>query len=278
VIPHIIHRIWLGSEPLPELFQRYGETWRHHHPDWEMHLWTDESLPELGCPEIFGRARSQAQRATVLRYELLRQLGGVYVDTDFECLRPLDSLIEGLTLFAGSHARGRVSNALFGAVPGHPAMERLLEEVAALLNGVQPDASGPGLFTRVLKEFPDVTVFGSEKFYPYGWEEKHRAGEEFPRAYAVHHWAGTGRERFNPAEEIERLRWELAKSERRRKKAEWRRQQLKKRLSAIETSAWWRLRLRLSALLRPLASVGGLLGRRASRHTDDPGTARPPER
>ena len=41
-------------------------------------------------------ARNLAERADVLRYEILRRHGGVYVDVDVECLRPLDDLLTGV--------------------------------------------------------------------------------------------------------------------------------------------------------------------------------------
>jgi hypothetical protein len=35
----------------------------------------------------------------------------------------------------------------------------------------------------------DFVLFPREWFYPYNYNEKHRAKESFPQAYAVHHWA-----------------------------------------------------------------------------------------
>ncbi|MDQ2911487.1 MAG: hypothetical protein M3R26_00365 [Actinomycetota bacterium] len=49
--------------------------------------------------------------------------------------------------------------------------------------------AAPRLFTHVLWDFPEVTLFPRELFYPYGWEEPHRRHERFDDAYAVHHWA-----------------------------------------------------------------------------------------
>src|SRR5436190_16517529 len=99
VIPRIIHRVWLGAEPMPEDFRRYGESWRRHHPGWRMRLWTDEDLPELGDRRALERARHHAERANLVRYEVLRRFGGVYVDTDVECLRPIGPLLSGVRAF-----------------------------------------------------------------------------------------------------------------------------------------------------------------------------------
>jgi inositol phosphorylceramide mannosyltransferase catalytic subunit len=193
-IPRIIHRIWLGGEPLRDDFQHYGETWRNHHPSWEIRLWTDADLPELGLTEALERGRHHAERADVLRYELLKRFGGVYVDTDLECLRPLDSLLDQVEVFAALHSPEMVSNSILGAVPGHPFFERASREAALRIGvGAIPAATGPLFLTLLLKDFPEVTLYGHEKFFPLPRNEKYRAHEHFPDAYAVHHWAHSWR-------------------------------------------------------------------------------------
>src|SRR5947209_2921327 len=86
-IPLILHRIWVGPDPLPEEFVAYGESWARHHPGWEQRLWTEDDLPEIRWDEIRDRRRVPAERANLLRYELLLDFGCVYVDADLECLR-----------------------------------------------------------------------------------------------------------------------------------------------------------------------------------------------
>jgi inositol phosphorylceramide mannosyltransferase catalytic subunit len=240
---------------MPEPFRRYGDTWRHHHPDWEMKLWTDDELPPLSYPDSFARGRNHSERSDVLRYELLRQFGGIYVDTDLECLRPVDPLLKGVTAFAAHYRAGRVGTSIMGSIPHHPVFERAVEGVRERVGrGRYPASTGPALLTEILADFPDVTIFGPETFYPYRWNERHRAHEAFPDAYAVHHWAVSGRELYTPTPahltaEVERLRAKLAAAER-----QLQRRQL--RLAAIENSAWWRLRGRLvkpaQFLKRPL--------------------------
>jgi mannosyltransferase OCH1-like enzyme len=189
-IPRIIHRIWLGGERPRDESKHYEETWRKHHPGWEIRLWTEDDLPEFGLTDALKRGRHHAERADVLRYELLNQFGGVYVDIDFECLRSLEPLLAEVEVFAALQMPERVSNAMLGAVPGHPLFERASREAALRIGvGTIPTATGPRFFTELLKDFPEVTLYGPEKFFPYLWTEEHRAHEHFPEAYAVHHWA-----------------------------------------------------------------------------------------
>jgi mannosyltransferase OCH1-like enzyme len=124
---------------------------------------------------------------------VLARHGGVYVDTDVECRRPLTPLLRGVKAFAALEAPGRAGNAILGSVPGHRFMQRAARLCRRTL-GTGPDsptACGPYLVSLILEQEPDVTIFGSELFYPYTWLEPERAGEEFPRAYTIHRWNGS---------------------------------------------------------------------------------------
>jgi mannosyltransferase OCH1-like enzyme len=55
--------------------------------------------------------------------------GGVYVDTDLECLRSIEPLIEDADFFTVLRGSGVADNYFFGAVPGHPILDRGLDEI-----------------------------------------------------------------------------------------------------------------------------------------------------
>lgn len=272
-IPRIIHRIWLGPNPLPEEFERYGETWKHHHPDWDIRLWTDTEVAELELPEAFHRSRDVCERADVLRMELVRRFGGLHVDTDIECLRPLDPLLKGVKAFAAYDDPDDtiISGALMGAVPGHPAMERAVREVHdSVGSGHIVDATGPRFLTPIFAEDPELVAFPHELFHPYRFSEPWRKDEEFPDAYAVHHWSHlwvspeTLLDRVQKKrQKVRSLKKRLEISKKREKqladrlaKTERRLATAERRLTAVERSRWWRLgrRLRRLRLLRRLAS------------------------
>jgi inositol phosphorylceramide mannosyltransferase catalytic subunit len=174
---------------MPPEFMGYRETWLRHLPDWEMHLWTEENLPaDLVRKEAYERLRNPAERSDILRLEVLFRFGGVYVDTDIECLRPIDPLLEeGANLFVGyigAHPP-RVQNAVIAAEAGHPALEQALRELRPVTEfGIDKHGTGPHFLTRVLREHPEVTIYPQEVFYPMTDAERERA-------YAVHHDAAS---------------------------------------------------------------------------------------
>jgi mannosyltransferase OCH1-like enzyme len=205
MIPKVFHRYWTGG-PLPTEMVEYGATWADQHPDWRSQLWTDDDLPELQNQKLFNHAadwapRNQGQfKADVVRYELLHRYGGVWVDTDFECLKPINELLYGVGAFVAWETQDVwANNAIMGAVEGHPFLRALIERLPARVeraNSSRPAVmSGPQFLTEVLKDFPGVHVFPQGHFYPYLWNELHRKGEAFPEAYAVHHWNNARRRR-----------------------------------------------------------------------------------
>lgn len=190
-IPRTVHRIWLGEESMPAEHERFGETFVQYHPRWEMRLWTDEDLSALDITESErGRARTHSELSNLMRYEVLRRFGGVYVDTDVECKRPLTPLLRGIDAFAALELPGRVGNAVLGSVPDHPAFTRAARQARRTLglgeHSVQ--ANGPYFLSLILEQEANVAILGAELFYPYRWDEPERRDDTFPDAYAVHHW------------------------------------------------------------------------------------------
>jgi hypothetical protein len=165
-IPRVLHRVWLGSEPMPEARVRMDVSWQVHHPDWEHRLWTDADLTSLGVSEqAIAKSRDASELSDLVRYHVLAQHGGVYVDTDLECVRPLDPLLRGTDAFAAFQAPGAVSNAVIGAVPEHPALSCAVELARlALERESHLRRTGSWLLTHVLWDFPDVTLFPPDSF------------------------------------------------------------------------------------------------------------------
>jgi hypothetical protein len=185
VIPRIFHQIWLGPDPLPLKFERCRQTWARLHPDWELRLWGEDDLPaDLVHKEAYDRRRSPAERSDIARLELLWRYGGVYLDVDFECRRRIDVLLGGVDFFAALLKHDRVNNAIFGAVRGHPILERALQTVTPQEIGAPFDKtkSGAHFFSDLVMNAPGVTHFPPHYFYPATPEQR-------AQAYAIHHYA-----------------------------------------------------------------------------------------
>jgi mannosyltransferase OCH1-like enzyme len=196
MVPRIIHQIWVGRDPLPDEYAAYVETWKRHHPGWEHRLWTEESLPsDLRRPEARERIRHPVERADILRYEVLWRHGGVYVDVDFECRRSLEPEIGDAEFFTAylkpkniAKAHKRVNNAFIGAVPGHPLLDRALDELRPLdWYGFEKGASGSEFFNALVKQYSKVRILNAELIYPNSPAQEEAAVciHHFGRAWAA---------------------------------------------------------------------------------------------
>jgi inositol phosphorylceramide mannosyltransferase catalytic subunit len=215
-IPRIFHAIWLGPNEMPESHAVWMQGWRDAHPDWEFMLWTDENLPLLQCAHKYHESRNYAQRSDILRFEVLYRYGGVYLDTDMECLQPLDGLIAGLSGFTGLEKPDRPAQGIVGAARGHPFLRLWLDRVGASapFGGENLYEAGPPRTADILREWLSqnpvylaledaaagkdsgvlyrdrFAIFHQWVFYPYFMHEPW-VREHHPHSYAVHHWAGS---------------------------------------------------------------------------------------
>lgn len=195
-IPKIIHRVWLGHNPLPEEFKEYGKTWAKHHPEWDIILWTEETLPSMINKEYLDLCNTYSEMSDIIRYELLYQFGGIYIDTDFECLKPIDELVEDLEVFASTEDNIHICGGFFGSVPKHPLVKQLIDAIPPALESSIGKTSdwriGPRFVTSQLKG-TNITILPKDYFYPYlpGQESLKNNLHLNDVAYAAHHWAAS---------------------------------------------------------------------------------------
>lgn len=102
MIPKIIHFCWFGGNPLSELAEKCIESWKKYCPDYEIIRW-DESNFDVNqntyCREAY-EAKKWAFVSDYARLKVLYEYGGIYMDTDVEVIRCLDSFLT-YTAFLG---------------------------------------------------------------------------------------------------------------------------------------------------------------------------------
>jgi mannosyltransferase OCH1-like enzyme len=209
-IPRIFHHIWVGPDPLPLEFEMNRASWQAHHPAWEFRLWNEDNLPaDLRTPAVYERERRPVERADILRLEVLWKLGGVYVDIDMECLRPLDELVENLDFFGTEIKPGRITNTVVGAAPRHPILDQALRDLRPQEPGARFDkaSSGPLFLAAVVRQYPRITTYSRELFYPMTAQER-------AHAFAVHHAARTWKDAEDWRDVTLRLESRLAEAQR----------------------------------------------------------------
>jgi mannosyltransferase OCH1-like enzyme len=206
-LPKRIHQVWLGGE-LPEKFKKWTDSWRRFNPEWEYKLWGDRDIEGLDLPrkEIFDSMNNYGPKSDFLRYYLLDRFGGLYIDTDFECLKSFNSLsyVDFLT-GVGYPSKLELYVGIIGSVPHHP----IIAQVDNALNKIPEkgwdnvlETTSSYFFTRnffkvVTGYMKGVVVLPTEYLYPFPNSQGYclKNGKDYIKecSYAVHHWATSWR-------------------------------------------------------------------------------------
>jgi len=206
IIPRIIHQIWLGPLKPP---QEAMDSWVKKHPGWTYILWTEENLPKLINRQAFDESDNYPQKADILRYELLSQYGGVYMDADVHCLKAIDGLYEQwiaekIELVAANEGNKKrpslTANTFIASIKGHSFLHEMISGIDITKKGGAWEITGPQYFTDMLELFkPKIKILSAKTFFPiHHADKKNRLIDldeldKDSEVYGVHLWTGTKR-------------------------------------------------------------------------------------
>lgn len=102
MIPKLIHYCWFGRNPLPKSAIKYIESWKKYLPDYEIKEWNEDNFDINSHPyvEEAYNAKKYAFVTDYVRLYVLFHYGGIYMDTDVEVIKNLDSFLQ-LPAFSG---------------------------------------------------------------------------------------------------------------------------------------------------------------------------------
>ena len=186
IIPKLIHLIWLGS-PLPARCQAMVISWEKFHPGWTVKVWRDDDADSFHFinQAAFSRAQNYGEKSDIWRYEILYQYGGLYIDTDFECLQPFDELHRSCEFYTGL---GQAINpdvwiGLIGSIPGHPILRATIDHLKPGPGDQNIDRimneTGAYLFSKVFLEIAPTCRPTSVVALPITFFYPMHAGERF---------------------------------------------------------------------------------------------------
>lgn len=100
-VPKIIWMLWFqGLEHAPEVVKRCYASWKTHHPDWQVVFLDEETVAAyVDVQALFGSHQELPKQALadVVRINLLKTYGGVWVDATCFCCAPLDTWLGAYT-------------------------------------------------------------------------------------------------------------------------------------------------------------------------------------
>lgn len=217
--PQTIHRIWIGPAPMPTAYIEYGERWAGLNPGWDIKLWTEHELVLLPlanrkvwdniCKHGGGTAlalKPEVARATqladVAAYEIIYQLGGVYINCDMEPLRALTEMpAREDQAWACREIAHWINNGAIGGPAGHPFWKAVIDELPHRYwdapHAPMNETTGPHLLTDVAQRVEGLNVLPRHLFNYANYGDVELGGDASAYrqaayqagAIALHHWA-----------------------------------------------------------------------------------------
>lgn len=217
-IPPIVHLIWLGSS-VPAKVEGAFDSWKKHHPGWEVKIWTDKELVNFPWSNsrvrlAFEQGDTWAEKADILRIEVLYQFGGIYSDADVVCLNSFqDLIVQNLGFFScfelnyiGKHYGEPffVGSAVMGAAKNSHVMKYCLEHLRSKQEAPEEGIikrTGPGLISRACQAIlaskeENILILPCSYLYPLPWKNRDVNSETVlnfvsQESLAIHLWDGS---------------------------------------------------------------------------------------
>jgi len=166
-------QFWHDSSP-PEDVRAVLESWVRHHPHLPLARFDTATARAFIAAQhgamaakAFDACHNAALRSNMLRLVFLAVHGGLWVDADERCLRPMDEVLarlpeHGLIATFSDELPFYLHNYMLAALPGSDVMEALIEaQMPPLLAFAKGrgtvenwETNGPGLVTRVAARMP----------------------------------------------------------------------------------------------------------------------------
>ena len=202
-IPRNIHQIWIGPKKIPKKYKKWSETWKKYNPTWHYKLWTEKDINILSQKNktLFYSINNIGFRSDILRYEILYKFGGIYIDTDFECIKKIPEDLRKFDFVSsiGFDYSPIILNGFLMASRESNIMKKLLESINVPEFSLDPmsiiNSSGPYELTKTFFlnfENNNSLILPSNYCYPYPSflinSLINKKSEISPESFALHHW------------------------------------------------------------------------------------------
>lgn len=226
-IPKIIHQIWLqGENNIPIDYPNYSASWKNLNPEFKYILWDENMIINLinnKFPKflnVFNNYPKLVQKVDAAKYLIIYVYGGIYVDMDLECLKPIYELIENkqIILFKCDinilmrmvfyyTTNNILQNCFLVSIENHPfwlyiidlmMKEDLKQGEYELLENYIFRTTGPGLLSNAYYTYPyknNFTIIESQLIEPLSscqYDAYNCSNTDctikVPESYAFHHF------------------------------------------------------------------------------------------
>ncbi len=182
-LPEKIHFVYV-NKPLPDKYKENILSFRQFNPQAEVILWVDDhgkdtriegvtvrhisTIPDFLNADLILIVQNPAEKADIIRVEVVYNFGGIYADTDSHCVRPLTELFKGgpflgpyINLESSHPWMKYVVNGVFGFAPHDPWLNFVrwcMRHPNALDNPTVNERTGPVHISSCLWNRPDPGI------------------------------------------------------------------------------------------------------------------------
>ena len=182
MIPKIIHYIWLGNNPIPKKIKKCINSWKKVCPDYEIKFWNEQNLDLSKYKYVKDSiaAKKYAFASDVLRFQILKEYGGIYLDVDVKLYKTLDKFLQ-YDFFTGFEDEKAIAPGLIcGCVKDNEIVNKMLNyySKADFNSDISKEQTVCKIITNILKNdyyfeinnktqiSNNVAIFSNDYFCP----------------------------------------------------------------------------------------------------------------
>jgi mannosyltransferase OCH1-like enzyme len=206
-IPRIIHFCWFGGKALPSLAKKCLNSWAKYLPDYKVIRWDENSFDVDAHP--FTREAFESKKwafiTDYVRLYVLHEIGGVYMDSDVEIIKPIDEFLVH-SAFSSFESPFLIPTGLMASSKQNNWIKVLLQYYDNKhfidKDGYPELIANTNIITKISQEKfnlqisnahqvldGNVHIYPSDYFCPMNWETQKI--EPTNNSYALHHFAGS---------------------------------------------------------------------------------------
>ena len=150
--------------------------------------------------ETLPFCRNFSEQSDILRFEILYNYGGVYVDTDMECLKSINTFLENENFIVckqipQKETGNKVCGAFLAAEKNNKLIGKLVEGIKNRNHTHADEDSGKKFGPGYIEDTVDKKYYKDSKYvYPFMWYDEYsyeNNSKKYPNAYAVHYWSAS---------------------------------------------------------------------------------------